>query len=405
MNKTIKIYVFLLVLIVIGILYIEAVRPKAIDWRPTYSLKDKIPLGLYVFNQESEKVFGDDLERIYTTPYEFLDAYYDYDEEEYNIEGTIFYVNSYNDIDEGSMDEIMYFVSQGNTAFISVPHFPKTLLDSLDLELSYKKYDEFKNIQGVDSIHASLTNPIFGPQKYNITVGAIERGFSLVDSLNNTILGYQQYEQTGQKQVNFLKVPYKNGFFYLHTQPCAFTNYHLLKDENYKYAENLLSYLPKDQKIYWFTKSQLGEVINQSPMRFVASQPALRYAWYLLLITGLLFVIFNSKRKQRVVPIIKPLENTTVDFTKTIGNLYYQQKDHHDIINKKITYFLERIRNQYMLDTKVLDEHFAKKLELKSGKKQEDIQRVIDLINKFEKSSHSTEKDLIELNKAIEKIV
>ena len=405
MNKTIKIYVFLLVLIVIGILYIEAVRPKAIDWRPTYSLKDKIPLGLYVFNQESEKVFGDDLERIYTTPYEFLDAYYDYDEEEYNLEGTIFYVNSYNDIDEGSMDEIMYFVSQGNTAFISTPYISPVLLDSLDLELSYKKYDEFQNIKGVDSIHASLTNPIFGSQKYNITVGAIERGFSLVDSLNNVILGYQQFEQTGEKQVNFLKVPYKNGFFYLHTQPCTFTNYHLLKDENYNYAENLLSYLPKDQKIYWFTKGQLGEVINQSPMRFVASQPALRYAWYLLLITGLLFVIFNSKRKQRVVPIIKPLENTTVDFTKTIGNLYYQQKDHHDIITKKITYFLERIRNQYMLDTKVLDEHFTKKLELKSGKKQEDIQRVIDLINKFERSSHATEKDLIELNKAIEKIV
>lgn len=405
MGKTIKIYIFLLVLIIIGILYVEAIRPRAIDWRSTYSLKDKIPFGLYVFDQESEKVFGENLKKIDITPYEFLDSFYDYDEEEYKIEGTIFYVNSYNGIDEESMSEIMYFVSHGNTAFISTPYISPVLLDSLDLEMSFKKYDEIKNIKGVDSVRTFLKNPIFGKQQYNLTVGAYERGFSLVDSLNNVILGYQQYEQTGEKQVNFLKVPYKNGYFYLHTQPCAFTNYHLLKDENYKYVENLLSYLPKDQKIYWFTKGQLSQVINQSPMRFVASQPALRYAWYLLLITGLLFIIFNTKRRQRVVPIIKPLENTTVDFAKTIGNLYYQQKDHHDIMSKKITYFLERIRTQYLLDTRVLDEHFVKRLELKSGKNHEDIQRVVDLINKFEKSTLSTEKDLIEVNKAIEKIV
>src|SRR5690606_30067856 len=263
MNKSIKIYVFLLVLIIIGILYVEAVRPKAINWRQTYSLKDKIPFGLYVFDKETTKVLGENLQKIDITPFEFLDANYDYEQEEYTIEGTVFYVNSYDDIDDESMVEIMHFVSQGNTAFLSIPYISTTLLDSLELEMSFKKYNEFQNIKGVDSIRTILSDSVFGNQKFNITVGAHERGFSLVDSLNFTILGSQLYEQTGQKQVNFLKVPYKNGNFFLHTQPCAFTNYHLLKDDNYKYAENLLSYLPKDQNIYWFTKSQVGEVINQ----------------------------------------------------------------------------------------------------------------------------------------------
>src|SRR5690606_14822784 len=186
--------------------------------------------------------------------------------------------------------------------------------------------------------------------------------------------------------------------FYLHSQPAVFTNYHLLKNDNYRYAENILSYLPENETIYWFTKGQQGEVINQSPLRFIASQPALRYAWYILLFTGLIFVIFNIKRKQRIVPVITPLQNTTVDFTKTIANLYYQEQNHQTIMDKKISYFLDKIRTKYMMDTHHLEESFIKKLQLKSGKNQEDIERVVDLINQFRKEGSSSEQNLINLN-------
>ena len=90
-------------------------------------------------------------------------------------------------------------------------------------------------------------------------------------------------------------------------------------------------------------------------MRYILSQPALKWAWYIFLIGMLDFYIFNAKRKQRIVPIIKPLANTTVDFTKTIGNLYYQEGDHGNIIDKKIIYFLEKIRNEYLIDTTKLE--------------------------------------------------
>ena len=73
-------------------------------------------------------------------------------------------------------------------------------------------------------------------------------------------------------------------------------------------------------------------------------------------------MIFNAKRKQRIVKVVKPLENTTVAFTKTIGNLYYETKDHNNLIDKKITYFLEYIRRVYYLDTQMLNEKFIKNL-------------------------------------------
>jgi hypothetical protein len=109
----------------------------------------------------------------------------------------------------------------------------------------------------------------------------------------------------------------------------------LLKDNHHQYTEKIVSYIPKGQ-ITWLIKGQTGESISQSPLRFILNQPALKYAWFLFLIGMVFFMIFNAKRKQRVVPIIKPLTNTTVDFTKTIGNLYFQEGDHQNIIDKKI---------------------------------------------------------------------
>jgi hypothetical protein len=86
--------------------------------------------------------------------------------------------------------------------------------------------------------------------------------------------------------------------------------------------------------------------------------------------------------------------------------LYYQEGDHDNIIDKKIIYFLERIRNEYLLDTTKLDDDFIKKLHLKSGKDETDIRELVFLINEHRKSYHgSLEEDLIRINNAIEKVL
>ena len=218
-----------------------------------------------------------------------------------------------------------------------------------------------------------------------------------------TVLGYQGSDK--KKYVNFIKVNFRQGHFYIHLQPTAFTNYHLLKDNHAEYAEKVLAYIPKSD-IYWMIKEQNGLLESDSPYRYILSQPALKWAWYLFLIGITIFMIFNAKRKQRIIPIIKPLPNTTVDFTKTIGNLYYQEGDHQNLIDKKIIYFLERIRNEYLIETSVLDENFIKKLHSKTGKEIKDIEHLVHLINRQRKKYQlSIESDLIEINNAIEKII
>ena len=91
---------------------------------------------------------------------------------------------------------------------------------------------------------------------------------------------------------------------------------------------------------------------------------------------------------------------------KTIGNLYHQEGDHDNIIEKKIIYFLERIRNEYLMDTSSLDDHFIKKLHQKSGKDIQVIEKAVNLIIANRKSPHSAiETDLIQISTAIENVL
>ncbi|MES2748469.1 MAG: DUF4350 domain-containing protein [Bacteroidota bacterium] len=398
MNKTLKIYIIFLFLLLIGIVYIDAVRPRPINWSPTYDLKDKIPFGLFVFDSESPSLLKQNtIEKIGKTPYEYFEDKYDYDSlvDTYKIKGTVLAISEYYDIDTQSTEELFYFVGHGNTAFISAKDFPEIFKDSLNVSTSSELSTE-KEVQ------LSFANKNLKQTQYNFNLGAGNSYFNSIDTLKTTVLGYQKAGKT--KNVNFIKVAFKKGFFYLHTQPVCFTNYHLLKDNHQMYTEDMLSYVPKG-KLFWFVKDRNGEVISHSPMRYWLSQPALKWAWYLGLLGMITFMIFNAKRRQRVVPIITPLSNTTLDFTKTIGNLYFQEGDHQNIIDKKIIYFLEKIRNEYLIDTTILDENFVKKLHQKSGKNLDDIEKVVRLINYQRKSyNQSIEEDLIEINNAIEKI-
>ena len=398
MGRTLKIYTAFLILLLIAIIIIDSNRPKPIDWRQTYSLNDKIPYGMYIFDKEIGTLLKNQkIEKFNKTPYEYFDTKYDYDTlvNDYKVKGTFLSISKISDLDNQSITEICSFVRYGNNAFISSEMIPNALLDSLHLKMdSEYKYS--------DSIYNWLANKKLGNQKYKIIEGVNNNYFSKIDTLNTTVLGYQNGDST---RVNFIKVNYKNGTFYLHTQPVAFTNFHLLKGNHHEYAEKVLSYIPKGD-VFWSIKNQNGEVISNSPMRYILSQPALKWAWYIFLIGMLVFIFFNAKRKQRVVPIIKPLANTTVDFTKTIGNLYYQEGDHNNIIEKKIIYFLEKIRNEYLVDTHKLDDDFIKKLHHKSGKDLADIQNVVYLITIYRKNNYvSVEADLIQINAAIEKVL
>ena len=397
MNKNIIIYIVLLVSLIIGISFIDSPDPKPIDWTPSYDIKDRNPLGLYVFSQEIKALLKESkIEKIKQTPYEFFTESYNYDtiNPGYTKKGTFLYIDEFSSLDEESVNQMLYYVSYGNKAFISAKDFPKNLLDSLSL-------DQTSEFNRKGDIYNGIYNKNLGNSEYKIKEDVTLGYFTKMDYDYTTALGYIRQDTA---KVNFLKVNYYNGEIYLHKQPAAFTNFHLLKDNHYEYAEKVLSYIPEGN-VYWYTKGQQGDD-SSSSLKYFLSQPAFRAAWYIFLIGMLFFMIFNAKRKQRIVPIIKPLPNTTIDFVKTIGNLYHQEGSHDNIIDKKIIYFLEKIRNEYLMDTSKLDDQFIRKLHQKSGKDIQVIEKAVFLINAYRRSPQtSIEADLIQISNAIENVL
>jgi hypothetical protein len=113
-------------------------------------------------------------------------------------------------------------------------------------------------------------------------------------------------------------------------------------------------------------------------------------------------MLFESKRRQRVIPDVQPPVNSTLEFINTVGRLYYQQKDHTNLAKKKVTFFLERIRKQYYIDTQELDDEFIEILSARSGIEQEFIASLVTLLRDIQHSNQIDEKRLLHLNQQIE---
>ncbi|MGI9526286.1 MAG: DUF4350 domain-containing protein, partial [Weeksellaceae bacterium] len=127
--------------------------------------------------------------------------------------------------------------------------------------------------------------------------------------------------------------------------------------------------------------------------------------WYTMLAGVILFIIFNAKRRQRIVPVIEPNKNMSADFVKTIGNLYLQEGNYKDMAHKKATYFLNKARTDLFIDTHALDEVFWRRVKLKTGASEKDIQEVIPLIEKaLHPQAPVQESELIRLNELLNKI-
>lgn len=392
MNRTLKIYLSVLVLLFIGAIIFEVSRPKPIDWTPSFSEKHTIPYGLKVFRDELPSLFpNDSIVNLHQTAYEFLNNHYNWEDSTYSIKGSYLKINPNFTIDAVSVEKILEFASQGNTVFIASEQFPQILQDTLQFKLK-------NNYSFSGSATFKLSNNAFKGDSIVASKGSSNYYFHELNKENTTVLGSQKFKE---EHINFVKIKFKKGAILLHTQPYAFTNYYLLKDTNYNYVSDVLTYLPNGTVLFDSDYKE-GTYASNSPLRFIFSQPSLKWAWLLALFFIITFMLFNAKRRQRAIKIITPLRNTTVQFTKTVANLYYESKDHTNIIDKKITYFFEQIRRDYHLNTELLDDKFISRLASKTGVSKNKVQKLIQYILVLRTKTTHTEKDLVDLNKLIE---
>lgn len=142
------------------------------------------------------------------------------------------------------------------------------------------------------------------------------------------------------------------GRLILVTAPLLFTNFSVLNDTVSGLTNRLMSEfgdLPvvRTDK---YAESTMEEMRQQSPFRYFVSQPPLRWALYAALVMLLLYMVFNSRRRQRVIPVVKPPSNRSLEFMKLVGTLYYERHDNADLLHTKYRSFVEEVRRKTGLD-------------------------------------------------------
>lgn len=204
--------------------------------------------------------------------------------------------------------------------------------------------------------------------------------------------GYETYGLFNDSLINYIGFTKGNGELRVHLCPLAFTNYHLLDEVGLEYISGCLEDIDFDHVIWDEYNTRWQDMApedfrrsytpTEGPLAFILSQPGLKWAWYLLLLGALLYVLFGARRKQRPVPIIHSLKNTSIEFSEQMSRLYKKKKDHRPLARLKWRLFLEHLRLHYGLKTSWEDEEGREKLitrvALRSGLSEEKIRELFD---------------------------
>ena len=327
-------------------------------------------------------------------------------------------------LNDDDSDWLLGFVEAGNCAFIAC----ENLSNKLRLAVSNNSYFKFNTYYDTSFVlnfyHPKLL------QEKPIEIKNAELNSHRYPKYKNW-----RYFLDSDLGGGFVKIAYNNamdypicirlqhgkGFFIIHSAPAAFSNYNMFNDGGKYHAEGVLSHLPKGN-IYWHhdfgkyspyrgipqpTYSEQGRSnkVNypkSSPLQYIMKVPSLFTALILLMVGTLLYMIFQSKRRQRIIPAIESNENSSLEFVKTVSTLYFQQKRHDKLIKHKELIFLSFLRQHYHLTSPKITPDFITKVGQKSGIGEKHIKDIFTTLAKGKKNRNVSESELISLYSKLE---
>ena len=334
--------------------------PRQHNWTPSFSKDFDWPFGSeLVYNHLTEVFTSDSILDNNVSFYESLKGKH-YSNHNLIIINTKFFPDS---LDRA---ELYRFVSEGNQVFISSNRIDRDLMDSLGCKLNNGYNTTYENLkEGQDAVLGMnfINEDLAQKEDYLFKAQRMFKHIIRTDSLKELYsIGTINEEYFG-----FVRIPYGAGNFYIHSFPFAFTNYHFLKEYLSEYISTSLSYLP-NQRVIWdeFYKDFRADQ-NKPILHIMFESKAFTWAYWVAVCLLVLFILFYAKRKQRIIPVIKPYRNESLDFVKTISALYFQNKDNHDLAKKKISYFREYLHSNYHIKRQNFSDEDALIFVSKSG--------------------------------------
>jgi hypothetical protein len=382
--RNFKVYIAIASLLMLLYIVAEYNRPTPTNWSPTLYYKDKIPFGTYVVYHQLHDVFpqadiANTNKSIYSTLHDSVMK-----------AGNYLIISKSVSINKFDFAELMKYIKAGNNVFISAFNYKGFLTDTLKLSTTY---EAGKGNATINFTSRQLAQTV----PYRFTRDISNQYFFNFDTTKAIVVAKNNYGHA-----TYLRFKFGSGSLYLDVNPGLFTNYSLLNKPGDDYAAKALSFMPAAKNVYW-DEYQNGDIANDdSPLRVFFEHPALQWAYYLSLFGIFIFILFEMKRRQRIIPIINPLENSTLNFVKVVGQVYYENRNNANIAHKKVLYLLAHLRDDYQIRTTQIDNDFMERLIAKLGLERPFAYALVSHLRYITNQQHVTDTELIELNKLVE---
>lgn len=384
-----KIPYIILITVFIGYVLLEVFGPQPENWTPSYEKRTDSPFGSYVLFNSLPDVFPEsDITVATESPARVLKEF-EKELSNYIIVQEVLETNQF------EAEALISYARRGNSVFIAAAEFTGSLADSLNLE--QQEFLWFSDDEGEVALEDYL--------QYDSEYDPERKKFPLINNVIYNRLpfgaGGDVLSENKKGAAVFTRLEIGDGYIYIHSIPLMFTNYFMVDPVNHEYISRALSFLP-DRPVVWDEFFKPNKVRNQTPIKYLLETASLRWAWLVMLGGVFLFLIFEGKRRQRIVPVVEPPVNTSLEFTKTVARLYFSHGDHKDIGEKKIRYLLEYIRNRWMLPTTVYSKEFLIRISSKSGVPVEEVQELFAVANDVHNHEKISEPMLHDLSSRID---
>ncbi len=363
MNKERRIYILLGVLFMLYVL-IQYYAPTPRVWMPTYDIDDKDPYGAFILGERLSDLYKGEVTFSNTTLYEHR-----------NEAGNVLILTENFSPSETDLNELFERLELGHSVLIAATQFGKNLQDSLELKTT---------------VEDQRLIPIFSD---SVIVSFNDRQQDYSDAL---VLGefmdlgtsWEVLARTNQPVL--IKRNVGGGELILCSVPLLFSNYGLMQDSDF--AAYALSQMD-DTGVNYTQYYHQGRQGSTSPFRYILTESALSWALYLTLITLVCFLVINSRRKQRPIPIINPPENTTVHFIKTMGALFFREKKNVKAAQKLAAYFFLDLQKRYFVKPAFTEKYYHF-ISSKTGLEKAEVIRTFEQIESLPKTTFMANEDL-----------
>lgn len=406
MNRNLAPILFIILIVggIAAFIYYKKNYFPKYSWAADYKKNSDQPYGLKLFytavkNQEQKTTV------IFNQSYDKLDT--NQSNSNFIFVGNDFYVDSV------MAFRILKYVEKGNRVLISSNYCPFEIVRNfVPIGDTIAGFDEVRDsIVSIEFTQDKVPFPAKTNFHFQFLKDTVAYSWNVYrKSYFKDTLAYYHFVPLSflnDSNLNAFTIRHGKGEIIIHSNPILFTNYYMIRQNGFEHANNILSQLHSGPT-YWDDPNSIHNESNNSsdesnnPLKFLFSHPSLKWAWYLLLFTILLYLVFRSKREQRIIPLMPVNTNASIEYTKAIGTLYFQNKGYSQIANEMYIIFLSDIRSMYNLSTDMPEAELTEQLSMRSGVNRNLLYQLFKQFKYVRTNTDPKEDDLINLYDAID---